>query len=92
MNESINSSLAGRHLEAARSALGSLRGTAEAGPTTRQADVLVSIQTTLEELAQVGRLLGLGAVGPARVPCGSCGGMIMPAATLCLFCWRTRIP
>jgi hypothetical protein len=29
---------------------------------------------------------------PARVPCSFCGQMIMPAATLCGFCWRKRTP
>jgi len=28
----------------------------------------------------------------ARVPCSFCGQMIMPAATLCGFCWRKRTP
>ena len=27
-----------------------------------------------------------------RVPCSFCGQMIMPAATLCGFCWRKRTP
>jgi hypothetical protein len=28
----------------------------------------------------------------ARVPCSFCGQLIMPAATLCGFCWRKRTP
>ena len=42
------------------------------------------------------RLLAHGHAGEAlpveRVPCSFCGQMIMPAATLCGFCWRKRTP
>jgi hypothetical protein len=57
-----------------------------------QAEVLERVRTTLDELSQVGQLLGVGDGRPARVACGSCGGMIMPGATLCLYCWRERFP
>jgi hypothetical protein len=92
MNQSIDSSEAGRHLDAARTALGSLRKTATEGPTIGQAEVLARVQTTLDELGLVGHLLRAGDEGPARVACAFCGGMIMPAATLCLYCWRSRLP
>jgi len=82
----------GRHLEAARTVLGKLRQTATEGGTVARDEVLAGVQTTLDELSLVGHLLRVADPGPARIACGACGGMIMPAATLCLYCWRKRTP
>jgi hypothetical protein len=40
------------------------------------------------------RLLAQGGEPPdvSRVPCSFCGQLIVPAATLCGFCWRKRTP
>ncbi len=92
MDESFNTSLAGKHLDAARTALRTLRRIAGEGPLVAQAEVLTRVRTALDELSQVGHLLGVGDGEPARVSCGSCGGMIMPTATLCSFCWQERFP
>jgi hypothetical protein len=60
-------------------------------------DVTVARGPTAAAQSQVDegvRLLALGGepseVG--RVACSFCGQMIMPAATLCGFCWRKRTP
>jgi len=92
MDESFNTSQAGRHLDAARTALGTLRRIASQGPIVTQTDVLTRVRTALDELSQVGHLLRLDDGVIERVACGSCGGMIMPTATLCLFCWQARVP
>jgi len=94
MDQSIGSNGAeiGRHLEAARAAIGKLRQTATADAAVARDEVLARVQTTLDELALIGHLVGANEQGPARVACGACGGMIMPAASLCLYCWRKRTP
>lgn len=82
----------GRHMESARTALGSLRRLADESPTVPRVDVMAGVETTLSELALVGQLLRAGSDEPQRIACSSCGGMIMPAATLCMHCWRKRTP
>ena len=92
MDEPRNTSQVGRHLQAARTALGILRRIAREGPIVAQAEVLTRVRTALDELSQVGHFLGVGDDRPTRVACNSCGGMIMPEATLCVFCWRETFP
>jgi|GEM_PF-5892518 len=94
MNESNGTSGVeiGRHLEAARTVLGRLRQTATAEASVARDEVLARVQGTLDELALIGHLVRAADEGPSRVPCRSCGGMIMPAATLCGYCWRKRTP
>jgi len=81
-----------RHLEAARTVLGRLRQAATAEATVTRDEVLARVQGTLDELTQLGNLLRATEAGASRVPCHSCGAMIMPAATMCGHCWRKRTP
>ena len=63
---------------------GSVEATLARGPAT-------AAQSQVDEAV---RLLALR-VEPseiARVACSFCGQMIMPAATLCGFCWHKRTP
>jgi hypothetical protein len=76
-----------RHLQAARVTLrelGSLAGVA--GSSLSGATVSAEVTRILTELE------GLDNEAPAvqRVPCDFCGRLIMPAATLCGFCWHAR--
>jgi len=54
------------------------------------APVREAVTSAMHQLAEAVGLLpqAAEAVVLARVPCRFCGQMIMPAATLCGFCWR----
>lgn len=63
---------------------GSVEATLVRGPATAaqsQVDEAVRLLALRDEPSEVG-----------RVACSFCGRMIMPAATLCGFCWRKRTP
>jgi hypothetical protein len=74
-----------RHLAALLAAGGgSVDGKVAGGPTA-------AAQGQVDEAVRLLALKGgLSEVG--RVSCSFCGQMIMPAATLCGFCWRKRTP
>ena len=80
------------HLEVAQAGLRRLDATAStagAGPTT--SGVPVAVTAAMNELDGAVRLLSApGEI--ARVGCRFCGRMVMPAATLCGFCWRALSP
>jgi hypothetical protein len=76
-----------RHLQAARVTLRELGSLASvAGSSLSGATVGAEVTRVLIELE------GFDSETPAvsRVPCDFCGRLIMPAATLCGFCWHAR--
>jgi hypothetical protein len=76
-----------RHLQAARVTLRELGSLAALpGGTLSGATVSAEVTRVLTELE------GFDSEAPAvhRVPCDFCGRLIMPAATLCGFCWHAR--
>ena len=58
MNQSIDSSEAGRHLDAARTALGSLRKTATEGPTVGQAQTFAALAYSAITAANISTVIG----------------------------------
>ena len=76
-----------RHLQAARVTLRELGSLASvAGGSLSGATVTAEVTRILTELE------GVDSEAPSvrRVPCDFCGRLIMPAATLCGFCWHAR--
>ena len=83
-----------RSLHAAEAALRQLDSTNAPGSAPASADSLrAATRGALSALADVGRALSSGD-GPEalRIGCPFCGRMVMPAATLCGFCWRKLDP
>jgi hypothetical protein len=75
------------HLQAARVTLRELGSLASvAGSSLSGVTVSAEVTRILTELE------GFDSEAPAihRVPCDFCGRLIMPAATLCGFCWHAR--
>ncbi|HVZ85837.1 MAG TPA: hypothetical protein VHG72_02640 [Polyangia bacterium] len=84
-----------QRLEVVAASLRGLAATAAAGADNLEAaPVREAVAGAMHQLAEAVSLL-LRASDPgrvARVPCRFCAQMIMPAATLCGFCWRKLVP
>ena len=92
-NASPNLDAAKRSLEGAELAMRRLQSAVTADIPAFPADQLRSAtKTAMSALADLGRALSAGDVEISRVACPSCGRMVMPAATLCGFCWRGMVP
>ena len=83
-------------LDALRGRVGAMRGVVATLGTPSEferARHLTTLSRQIEELDQVlVSQLGRLEDGPRRIPCPFCQQMIMPAATLCGFCWRKQNP
>ncbi len=81
-----------QRLEAAQLGLRQLDATALAGGAAIAAGVVRGALTIVKNDLDgaVSLLSGPGEI--ARVGCPFCGRMVMPAATLCGFCWRVLRP
>ena len=81
-----------RHLELAQAGLRALDTTASAAGSVPTPSVIRGLVAgALNELDGAVRLLSEPAeIG--RIGCRFCGRMIMPAASLCGFCWRVLNP
>jgi hypothetical protein len=77
-----------RRLEVVQEGLRGLDATASAsGADVRTSIVHGAVTAAINELD--GAVSLLSAPGEtARIPCRFCGRLVMPAATLCGFCWR----
>jgi hypothetical protein len=81
-----------RHLEVAQAGLRRLdAGASTAGGEPAPNLVRVAIKAAMNELDGAVTLLS-APDGIARVSCRFCGRMVMPAATLCGFCWCDLSP
>ena len=84
--------LAKQSLQSAEVALRALLAAATPGGAAVSADQLRGAgQNVVRALAEVDRAL-TGDAAPARIACPHCARKIMPAATLCGFCWHRLDP
>jgi len=79
-----------RHLDAARAALRGLDSGSIADGAVVIARTLVqtAVNDAMNELDSVARSLAPDEPGVEPIACPCCANLIMPAATLCRFCWR----
>jgi len=80
------------HVEVAQAGLRRLDATAStSGGDPATSVVHVAVTAAMNELDGAVRLLSApGEI--ARIGCRFCGRLVMPAATLCGFCWRALSP
>jgi hypothetical protein len=94
MGSSLDHETIKRHFDAARAALQALEQTATAnGPDVPAAIVVKQLRLAMDALNAIDGLRSQDdatSPEPTRVPCSFCGKLIMPAATLCGFCWRRK--
>lgn len=80
-----------RHLEVVQAGLRQLDATASTGGADMASVVHGVVKAAMNELD--GAVLLLSGSGEAgRIGCRHCGRMVMPAATLCGYCWRALTP
>jgi hypothetical protein len=81
------------HLDGARGALRQLAAAASSGGNSLSTEVVRgAVQIAISSLDEVGRSLALDEPDVQRVACPFCGNLVMPAASLCGFCWRKLTP
>jgi hypothetical protein len=82
--------VARRHLDAARAALRDLGSGSIADSAIVVARTLVhsAVHVAMNELDGLDRALAPDEPGIQPIACPFCANRIMPAATLCGFCWR----
>jgi hypothetical protein len=82
-----------RCLDGAEVALRQLTSAAAPGAVDLPATQVRGVtQTAMSALADLGKALSLSEVEIRRVPCPSCGRMVMPVATRCGYCWHALSP